>query len=58
VGQTVLKTEDPSECTVVWYKEETPQTHIEFWYGNMKGKGDIRDLGVRGMIILKLMLSK
>jgi diadenosine tetraphosphatase ApaH/serine/threonine PP2A family protein phosphatase len=42
----------------MWLVCERGEMHREFWWGNLKPRGYLEDLGVDGRIILKCMLKE
>jgi hypothetical protein len=37
---------------------ETGEVHTGFWWGNLRERGDLEELGVEGRIILKHIFKK
>jgi hypothetical protein len=43
---------------VLWYTWERREVHAEFWWGNLKEKDHLNDLGIDGRIVSKWVLGK
>ena len=41
----------------MWHEWETRHVHIVFWWGDVRGRNHLEDLGVDGRTILKLILK-
>jgi len=42
----------------MWYVLETGEVHIGFWWGDLRERSDLEDLGVDGRIIFKCTSKK
>jgi hypothetical protein len=42
----------------MWHIWDTSEAHTGFWYGDMKERGPLEDLGIDGWIILKWIFKE
>jgi hypothetical protein len=42
----------------MWHVWETREVHTRFWWGDLRERGHLEDLGLDGRIILKYILKK
>ena len=50
--------QEEKDKRAMWHIQETGEVHTGFWYGNLRKRGHLIDLGMDGSVILKWIYKK